>query len=108
MKKVQLIDHLTEIVEISNHNFSTLNEMIEEQRLSFASFDKKLEQQQKEIEELKQDSQTHYDALGHQNARMNDLQSLTEYLLANLLESTKAITTFVQSTNARLNKLENK
>ena len=99
-------------IESEVGSFSILAQSYEEsfetQRLCITTLNNLVEQQQKEIEELKQDSQTHFDALVQQKAAIDDLQSQIVSLTANLLETVKSLTVFVKAVEMRLQSIEEK
>ena len=76
--------------------------VIEEQRLCIKSLNSLVEQQQKEIEELKQHTKLLYDAFANNNSRSYDLQNQINTLTANLLETVKSLTVFVKAIEMRL------
>ena len=65
-------------IESEVGSFSMLAQSYEEsfetQRLCVTTLNNLVEQQQKELEELKQDSQTHYDAFGHNHVRLTAIE----------------------------------
>jgi len=65
-------------IESEVGSFSVLAQSYEEsfetQRFCITTLNNLVEQQQKEIEELKQDSQTHYDAFGHNHIRLTAIE----------------------------------
>ena len=111
-------------------------ESFETQRLCITTLNNLVEQQQKEIEELKQHSQTHhvrltaieesskvtvhevqqlkeesqahFDALVQQKVAIDDLQSQVISLTANLLETVKSVTLFVKANDMRFQSIEEK
>lgn len=99
-------------IESEVGSFSMLAQSYEEsfetQRLCITTLNNLVEQQQKEIEQLKQHSQTHFDALVQQKAAIDDLQSQIVSLTANLLETVKSLTVFVKAVEMRLQSIEEK
>ena len=95
-------------------------ESFETQRLCIATLNNLVEQQQKEIEELK-DSQTHYDAFGHNHVRLTaieesskvtvhevqQLKSQINELNSHLLKTIELITIFGEAVDTRLKLIEN-
>jgi len=80
--------------------------VIEEHRLCFKSLHSLVEQQDKEIDQLKDEQQVYFDAIAHHKVAIDAIQSQINDLTRNLLEVTKAVTTFVQATDKRFNNLE--
>jgi predicted RNase H-like nuclease (RuvC/YqgF family) len=113
MKVIQMMashHRVPEAEETLNNNFTVIAETLEERRQCIATLLSLVEQQQKEIDSLRKESQTHHslmdDLQAHNKDGLNDLQAQINDLTRNLLEVTRAMTTFVQTTDARLNPLE--
>lgn len=74
MHQMQVHHRVPEAKQTLNHNFQIIDETFDEHRLCITTLNNLVEQQQKEIEELKQDSQTHYDAFGHNHVRLTAIE----------------------------------
>jgi len=81
-------------------------ESFETHRLCIQTLNNTVEQQDKEIDQLKDEQQVYFDAIAHHKVAIDAIQSQINDLTRNLLEVTKAVTTFVQATDKRFNNLE--
>jgi hypothetical protein len=59
---------------MSNENFVSIEESFETQRLCITTLNNLVEQQQKEIEELKDEAKADLDAIGHHHVRLTAIE----------------------------------
>ena len=72
---------INDAIQAINSNFTLLADTLEQHRLCLVSMNdvieptsEFLEIAKKELEDLKQDSQTHYDAFGHNHVRLTAIE----------------------------------